>query len=406
MKITVGVFFGGCSVEHEVSVISGLQAFAALDREKYLPVPVYQAKDGSFYTGEALGNIESYRNTSALLKKATQVQLVREKGKVWLKKLSGFNKNLCALDVALPVYHGTGGEDGCFQGMLEQLKLPYAGCSVTASALGMDKYLMKGAFALAGVPCLDSLKISRSRYFSDPDGVCSRVEGRFGLPVIVKPCNLGSSVGIGKAKSIDSLKEKLEDAFLYTDNVLCEKCIENLTEINCSVLGDSDEMVASVCEQPLGAGEILSYADKYQKGGGSKGTKGAKTASAKGAESGMASLSRLVPAPLDEDMTKKVQETAKAAFEAIGGEGIARIDLMIDGDSGELYVNEINTLPGSLSFYLWEAAGVSFSEVLDRLISLAFKRQRRRDALTVSFDSNLLQTAAIGGTKGAKGAKS
>ena len=406
MKITVGVFFGGCSVEHEVSVISGLQAFAALDREKYLPVPVYQAKDGSFYTGEALGNIESYRDTSDLLKKATQVQLVREKGKVWLKKLSGLSKNLCALDVALPVYHGTGGEDGCFQGMLEQLKLPYAGCSVTASALGMDKYLMKGAFALAGVPCLDSLKISRSRYFSDPDGVCSRVEGRFGLPVIVKPCNLGSSVGIGKAKSIDSLKEKLEDAFLYTDNVLCEKCIENLAEINCSVIGDSDEMVASVCEQPLGAGEILSYADKYQKGGGSKGTKGAKTASAKGAESGMASLSRLVPAPLSEDMTKKVQETAKAAFEAIGGEGIARIDLMIDGDSGELYVNEINTLPGSLSFYLWEAAGVSFSEVLDRLISLAFKRQRRRDALTVSFDSNLLQTAAIGGTKGAKGAKS
>ena len=262
MKITVGVFFGGCSVEHEVSVISGLQAFAALSREKYLPIPVYQAKDGCFYTGEALGNIESYRDINALLKCATQVHLVREKDKVWLKKLSGFNRNLCALDVALPVFHGTGGEDGCFQGMLEQLRLPYAGCSVTASALGMDKYLMKGAFALAGVPCLDSVRISRFGYFGDPEAVCKQIEGRFGFPVIVKPCNLGSSVGIGKAKDMDSLKEKLEDAFLYTDSVLCEKCIENLTEINCSVIGDSDELLSSVCEQPLGAGEILSYADK------------------------------------------------------------------------------------------------------------------------------------------------
>ena len=406
MKITVGVFFGGCSVEHEVSVISGLQAYAALDREKYPPVAVYQAKDGSFYVGDKLGDIESYRNIDALIKSAVRVHPVREKGKVWLKKPGAFSKNLYALDVALPVFHGTYGEDGCFQGMLEQLKLPYAGCGVAASALGMDKYLMKAAFALAGVPCLSAVRISRHEYFSSPENAAARIESALGYPVIVKPCNLGSSVGIGKAKDSDGLRDRLEDAFNYTDAVLCERCIGALTEINCSVIGDGEELLASVCEQPLGAGEFLSYADKYQQGGGTKGVKGAKSSpSGTKSGSGMASLSRLVPAPLDEAMTKKVQETAKSAFAAIGGEGIARVDLMIDGDSGELFVNEINTLPGSLSFYLWEASGMSFSALLDRLIALAFKRQRRKNALTQSFDSNLLQTASIG-AKGAKGAKS
>lgn len=403
MKITVGVFFGGCSVEHEVSVISGLQAFAALDRDKYLPVPVYQAKDGSFYTGEALGNIESYRDIKSMLKTAVCVRLVRENGKVWLKKVSALGKKLCSLDVALPVFHGTYGEDGCFQGMLEQLRLPYAGCGVAASALGMDKYLLKGAFALAGVPCLEGVRVSRHGYYLDPDSEKARVESRLGYPVIVKPCNLGSSVGIGKAKNAQDLALRLEEAFAYTDAVLCERCIEKLTEINCSVIGDSEELVASVCEQPLGGEDFLSYADKYQRGGGSK---GAKSGGAKSGSSGMASLSRLVPAPLSDEMTKQVQDTAKAAFAAIGGEGIARVDLMIDGETQELYVNEINTLPGSMSFYLWEAGSLSFPQLLDRLISLAFKRQRRREALTLSFDSNLLQTVGAVGAKGAKGSKS
>lgn len=403
MKITVGVFFGGCSVEHEVSVISGLQAFAAIDREKYMPVPVYQAKDGCFYTGTELSEIAAYRDINALLKKADRVQLVREDNKVWLKKVSAFGKKLFSLDVAMPVFHGTYGEDGCFQGMMEQLKLPYVGCSVLASALGMDKYMMKAAFMQAGVACLEGVKITKHQYFSSPEEQAERVEQAFSYPVIVKPCNLGSSVGIGKAKDRDSLRLKLEEAFMYTDNVLCERCIEQLQEINCSVIGDSEQALASVCEQPLGGEDFLSYADKYQSQKGS--AKGAKSGGSKSGDSGMASLSRLVPAPIGDELTQKVQKTAVDAFLAIGGEGIARIDLMIDKQTNNLFVNEINTLPGSLSFYLWEASGVSFTELLSRLISLAFKRQRRREALTLSFDSNLLQTAGATGTKGAKGTK-
>jgi len=401
MKITVGVFFGGKSVEHEVSVISGLQALAALNREKYEPVAVYQGKDGAFYVGAGLDNIESYRNLSALVKGATQVDLIREGNKVWLKKRGALGKKLCALDVAMPVFHGAFGEDGCFQGLMEQLALPYTGCSVSASAVGMDKYLMKAAFKMAGVPCLECVKISRNEYYNDPDGAAMLAASKIGYPMIVKPYNLGSSVGIGKAKDESTLQSAFEEAFTYTDGVLCERCIENLREINCSVLGDSSEAQASVCEQPCSGGEFLSYADKYQSGAkSSKG--GAKSAGAK--SGGMASLSRLVPAPISEEMTKKAQETAVQAFNALGCRGVCRIDLMIDENSGELFVNEINTIPGSLSFYLWEQAGMSFPALLDRLISLAFKREREKAALVSSFDTNLLQSASIGGAKGSKGA--
>ena len=398
MKITVGVFFGGCSVEHEVSVISGLQAFAALDRNKYEPIPVYQSKDGLFYTGEKLGNIDTFRNLKKAVSGADCVDLVREGGKVWLKKRGAFGKKLFALDVALPVYHGTGGEDGSFQGLMEQLKLPYTGCGVGASALGMDKYLCKGAFRLAGVPCLDCVKITRAEYYSDPDTAVKKIEEKIGYPMIVKPYNLGSSVGIGKANDEQSLRSSLEDALTYTDGAICERCITNLREVNCSVIGDSDELISSVCEEPHGGKDFLSYADKYQRGGGTKGSKGG----SKGSQ-GMQSLARIVPAPISEDMTKKVQECAKQAFLAIGGEGISRIDLMIDEDSGELFVNEINTIPGSLSFYLWEHCGISFTQLLDKLISLAFKRSRNRADLLSSFDTNLLETASFGGSKGAKG---
>lgn len=400
MKITVGVFFGGCSVEHEVSVISGLQAFAALDRNKYNPVPVYQAKDGLFYTGENLGNIETFRNLKKAVSSAHCVDLVSEGGKVWLKKRGAFGKKLCALDVAMPVYHGTGGEDGSFQGLMEQLKLPYTGCGVGASALGMDKYLCKGAFRLAGVPCLDCVKITRAEYYSDPELAVKKAEEKIGYPMIIKPYNLGSSVGIGKAQDEVSLRAALEDALTYTDGALCERCITNLREINCSVIGDSDETFASVCEEPHGGKDFLSYADKYQRGGGSKGAKGG----SKGSQ-GMQSLARVVPAPISEEMTKKVQQTATEAFLAIGGEGISRIDLMIDEDSGELFVNEINTIPGSLSFYLWEHCDLSFTQLLDKLIALAFKRQRNRQGLLSSFETNLLETASFGGSKGAKGGK-
>ena len=396
MKINVAVFFGGKSVEHEVSVISGLQAFSALDREKYLPIPVYQSKDGAFYTGKELSEIKNYRDTKALLKKAARVDIEERGGSFYLRKRGAFPKDLYKIDVAFPVFHGAGGEDGAFQGLMEQIGLPYVGCGVCASAVGMDKYLMKAAFRFAGVPCLPCERITRSDYYKGLDECINRAEESIGYPMIVKPYNLGSSVGIGKAFDRDSLKAALENVFLYTTAALCEHCIEELREINCSVLGDGESALPSVCEEPCGAKDFLSYEDKYK--GGAKGKGGAKSSGG-----GMSSLSRLVPAPLSPEMTEKAQKTAVAAFSALGCEGVSRVDLMIDKKTGELFVNEINTIPGSLSFYLWKECGVSFTELCDRLIGLAFKRAEKKSELLSSFDTDLLSTADLGTTKGAKG---
>lgn len=399
MKTKVAVLFGGRSVEHEVSVISGIQALCALDREKYDPIPLYIGKDNAFYTGPHMGDIESYKDLPACIAKATRVLLVPSSGGVDLVRfpMKKFGSNLVdTFQVALPVVHGTNVEDGTLMGYLEMLNVPYAACDVTSSALGMDKYQMKAALRQVGLPVLDSLQIGGREYAENGGAVIARIEEKVGYPVIVKPVNLGSSVGISKAGNRTALETALDTAFGFSPRVLVEKAVQHLREINCAVLGDAEEAQASVCEEPLNATDILSYQDKYMSGG-----KSAKS----GAKGGMSSLARRCPADIPEELTHRVQELAVATFRALGCLGVSRIDFLNDKETGELWVNEINTIPGSLAFYLWEAAGMPFAELLDRMIALAFKRQRQREALTFSYDVNLLAGVSLGGAKGAKGSK-
>ncbi|MGI6265184.1 MAG: D-alanine--D-alanine ligase family protein [Acutalibacteraceae bacterium] len=394
MKTKVGVMFGGRSVEHEVSIISGLQAFAALDRDKYDPVPIYITKDNRFFTGASMGNIETFK-TADPLAEATRVLPVSADGGVELIRYPGkrFGSNLVErIDVVVPVVHGTNVEDGTLMGMLEMLGVPYAGCDLTSSALGMDKFHMKSVLRQAGLPVLPALAFSGKEYALDPDGALQKIEGEIGYPVIVKPVNLGSSVGISKAGDRDALQTALDTAFGYASRVLVEKAVAHLREINCAVLGDADEAIASVCEEPIGSDEILSYKDKYMSGGKSADKTG----------EGMSSLKRRCPADIPDELRDTVQDLAVRTFRALGCAGVSRIDFLNDRESGELYVNEINTIPGSLSFYLWEAAGLPFDQLMDRLVELAFKRQRQRDALTFSYDVNLLDSVSLGGAKGAK----
>ncbi len=391
MKTKVAVLFGGRSVEHEVSVISGLQAFAALNREKYDAIPVYITKNNEFYTGEGIGEIASYENIDACLRAATRVLPVPANGCVELLRypLKKFGNNVVAsFDVALPVVHGTNVEDGTLMGMLEMLGVPYAACDVTSSAVGMDKYLMKAALRQAGVPVLDAVTYTGKQYALDSAAVTADVESKLAYPVIVKPVNLGSSVGISKAKNHDELLAALDTAFGFAPRVLVEHAVPHLREINCAVLGDADEAIASVCEEPVSSGDILDFSEKYL----SDGTK----------SSGMTSLKRRCPAELPDGMTEEVQRLAVKTFQALGCSGVSRIDFLNDAESGELWVNEINTIPGSLAFYLWEAAGIPFDQLLDRMIELAFKRQRERSALTFSYDTNLLSLRCAKGAKGAK----
>lgn len=390
-KIRVGVFFGGRSVEHEVSVISGLQAFYALDREKYEPIPVYIAKNGDLYTAGDIGEIEAYKDIKKLVASATRVNLINENGSFYLVRYpeKAFSKNIISeLDVALPVVHGTNVEDGTLQGYLHFIGIPYAGCDVCSSALGMDKAASKFVLKENGIPVLDCVCINSKEYYSDSEKYLASIEEKITYPMIVKPVNLGSSVGVSKAKDRESLITSVEEAFSFASVVLIEKAVENLKEINCAVLGDRYEAIASVCEEPVNTDDILSYKDKYVSGGRKSGTKvsdgGTKSSS------GMANLKRKIPAEISTDIEQKVKEYSVAAFQALGCSGVTRIDYLYNTVTGELYLNELNTIPGSLSFYLWEASGMTFTALLDELIKLAFKRHREEDGLNFSFDSNIL----------------
>ncbi|MGN0171701.1 MAG: D-alanine--D-alanine ligase family protein [Acutalibacteraceae bacterium] len=399
MKTKVAVLFGGRSVEHEVSIISGLQAYAALDRNKYEPLVLYIAKDGGFYTGAGMDTVEFYRDLPSSLQKAVRVLPVASEKGVDLVRypMKKFGNNVVdSFEVALPVVHGTNVEDGTLMGYLEMLGVPYASCDVTSSALGMDKYMMKAALRQAGLPVLDSIELNAKAYADDPEAVMDAVEAASAYPVIVKPVNLGSSVGISKADDRRKLRASLELAFDFSAAVLVEKAVQPLREINCAVLGDREDAIASVCEEPFGNDEILSFGDKYLNGG-----KGAAKTGANGAKSGgMSSLKRQCPANIPDEMTKRVQELAVKAFCTLGCMGVSRVDFLMNADTKELWINEINTIPGSLAFYLWEATGISFSELLDRMIALAFKRQRAREALTFTYESNILAGVSLGGAKG------
>lgn len=392
MKTRVAMMFGGKSVEHEVSVISGIQAYMSMDTDKYDVIPVYMTKNNEMYIGDSIGDIESYKNIDELLKKSQRVIMINEDGKVKLVQypVKKLGKNVeVEIDVAFPVVHGTNVEDGGFQGYLKTMGIPFVGCDVTASAIGMDKYITKLVLKESNVPVLDARLYTLSDY-ADMEGMMNDIENVFGYPVIVKPVNLGSSVGISVAKSRVELANSVDDAFRYATKVLVEHAITNLREINCSVLGDENDAIASECEEPLHTKDILSYEDKYvsnAKGSGSK---------------GMASVSRKIPAELTPEKREEVRELAVKSFKALGCNGVSRIDFMIDADTDKLYFNEINTIPGSLAFYLWEPVGVPYKELLDRMIQLALKRERTEESLTFTFDTNILNQASFGGSKGSK----
>ncbi len=397
MKISLAVFFGCRSVEHEVSIISAVQAMASMDREKYDIHPVYVTKDGEMVTGEDLFDIEKYKDIPALLTRCVRVNLYRKNGKVVManEKKGAFGKvKETVIDVAFPIVHGTNCEDGTMQGLFEFLNLPYVGCDIISSAVGMDKAVFKDVLKRFSLPVLDCITFYAREYAEDKDKIADRIIEKIGLPAIVKPVNLGSSVGISKAVDRDTLIDSIDLAVSFADKVLVEKAVTSLREINCSVLGDSDECIASVCEEPFMTDEILSYEDKYTSGG--KKTGGSK---------GMASLSRKVPADLDEKRTEEIRSLACKIFKALGCCGVVRIDFMIDTSTDTVYANEINTIPGSLSFYLWEPAGVPYKELLDRMISLAFRRQRKKEDITFTIDTNILAGVKLGGTKGSKGSK-
>lgn len=381
MKITVGVFMGGKSVEHEVSIISALQVIHAIDSTKYEVVPIYISKDNKFYCSDKLKEIAIFKDIENLKNVCDEVYFTSENHQMVVNKLKGtFKKVLAKIDVVFPVVHGLNVEDGTLQGFLEMYNIPYVGCDVSASSAGMNKIFFKKIMKESGVPVIDYAEIYKSDYDMDKEEVKESIIKKLGLPIILKPADLGSSVGIKVVKNEEEFNEAVEFVFEFTDKILVEKCITNLREINSSILGNYEECEVSLLEEPIKQDEILSYEDKYMSEAGNKGSK----------SSGMSSLSRKLPAELDKDMEEYILNMSKKVFKVLNCEGIARIDYIIDCDENKVYVNEINTIPGSVAFYLWEPKGIDFSTLCDKAIKIAIKRQTRREKIIYSNDVNLL----------------
>ena len=395
-KIQLGVMFGSRSCEHEVSIISAVQLMRAADRQTYDVIPIYISKKGEWFTGDPLFDIAAYtpfdenrkgiRRIHLDLTAGSRALIAHEQSKGLFAKEQ--QVIVARLDCVIPVFHGLHGEDGSVQGLLELCNIPYASSGIGASAIGMDKVYMKLFFQGCGFPVLPGRWFLRANWENDPEGVMDDVEKNLPYPVFVKPASLGSSIGVTRAKDRASLKEALELAFEFDRKTLVEKGLCEPLELNCSVLGYDGDAKASEIEMPISGGDLLSFIDKYGSGGNS--TKG------------MASLKRVLPAPIEPELKERIQTLSVDIFKAMDCKGVVRIDYMFDNASQELYITEINTIPGSLAFYLWDACGLPYARLIDRMVECAMKAEQDKEENNYAYTSDILRNLSLGGKTGMK----
>ena len=391
MKIKLGVIFGGVSVEHEVSIITAVQAMNNIDTVKYEIIPIYITKDGVWYSGAMLKDIKIYNDMDLLKRYAKEVVLYKKDNQFILQSKGFFKKEVSDLDICLPIMHGTNGEDGSLQGYLETVGIPYCESDHYASVVGQDKIFMKQIWKDSGVPVVKFDWFYDIDYETNPDKIIERLE-KLGYPMIVKPARLGSSVGISVAHDNQGLRDAISDAINYDSKILVEEMVQNLTEVNISVLGNYRKQKLSVIEEVGSDSDFLTYEDKYV--GGSK-----------GASKGIVNTKRIIPARISDDLTDKVRDIAKKAFKALGSSGVVRIDFLIDKENNKVYANEINSIPGSLSFYLWDKTDKEYQDLLDEVLTIAIRDYKDKVNKTRSFDTNILKSFSGNGVKGVKGVK-
>lgn len=379
MKLNIAVAFGGKSVEHEISVLSAIQVMSAIS-DDYEIFPLYIAKDGRMFCEEELKSLDTFSNIEQFTLQHQPVTLVRRDANVYLVPArKHFFEKERRVDLVIPVLHGTNGEDGSFQGYLQTLGIPYTGCSVLAGAIGQDKVIMKQILQDSGLRVVPWFYWSRKEKMEED---FFKKAQRLGYPLVVKPANLGSSIGIKVVNNDSELHVAMMDAYEYDHKVLIEKKIEPLREINISLLGDEEHCICSMLEEVLKQDDILSFENKYI---------------GKHANKGMINTSRKLPADLSEEQIEEIQRMAKETFYALNASGVVRIDFLMQKDSEVVYINEINSIPGSLSYYLWKKDQMNFTTLIEELIQLAFKRKRNEDKKVYSFSSNILKEWKHGG---------
>jgi D-alanine-D-alanine ligase len=389
----VGVCFGGPSVEHDVSIISAEQLMAALG-ERHEAVPIYLARDGRFWSGDELRTVDAFASDPPSGAVPCELRLGGAEGSGFVlpsgSRLRG--DQMLGLDAVICAIHGTGGEDGALLGALEHTEIPYVGGGVGPSAAAMNKATGKAVFRAADIEVNPDLVIHRGEYGRDAAGVAARVEAEIGLPCFVKPVSLGSSIGVSRCADAAELEEAFELGLELDAAVLVEPALDTAIEINCAVLGRSEgELTASACEQPVKQeNSLLGFEEKYMSGGKGKGAGGGVGSK----DAGMAAQDRIIPAPIPDQLTAQIQETARAAHRALGFAGVVRYDFLVVDPEGDARVvlNEANTVPGSFSFYLFEPIGIDFPALADTLIEIALAEGAERRATTRTFDSVLLET--------------
>ncbi len=381
------VVYGGVSPEHEVAVITALQVMNALKASGHSVMPVYISKEGNWFLGkDDYLKPDTYKDLVKTERLGKRVIFSPDRNFGLLSKgFLGFFPHELQPEVIFPVVHGKNGEDGTLQGLFELANIPYVGCGVTASGVKIDKYVAKKVAESLGIKVIKDVLVSKGEPFGNTQGL------RF--PVFVKPIGLGSSIGLSKVDKKADLADAIEVAFCYDNRVMIEEAIDDPCEVNIAIIGN-DPYELSVTEQPVASGEVLSFDDKYS--------------TEAGKSRGMASAKRYIPAKVEQKIIKEVEENAVKFFHCIGGRGIARVDFLVD-KKGTVYFNEINTMPGSLAFYLWEKtclpagkANLPFPKLVSRLVDLSISDWEMKQELIRSFETNILSSFATGGVKGGR----
>lgn len=385
--MNIGVFFGSGSTEHDISIITGQLIVGSLKGLGYKVIPVYLTKHGKWMLGEDLGNLKLFTSPDKKVEEAKEyseyyLDMQESIGKLVFKK-KGFLGKSITIDMAFPAFHGTYGEDGTFQGMMEMLGVPYVGCNVPASAVAMDKALTKIVMKDANVPTTKFVHFTKTEWAEDSQSVNQKITQSLKSPWFVKPVHLGSSIGIGKAKDEKELIQKIEVALHYDNKVIVEEAVENLMDVTCCLIGN-ETPTPSLLQESIFKDDLLNFEDKYLNGGG--------------AQLGKGENSFVIPARLDEATTKAIQDCAVKVYKAVGMTGIGRVDFLFNKQTKEFFANEINPLPGTIYHHLWKASGVELDELLKRLIKYAQEVYDKKREVTLTFESSVL--TQLNGVKG------
>jgi D-alanine-D-alanine ligase len=376
---TIGVFFGSRSPEHDISILTAMLVISNLKAINYDVVPIYITRDGQWLTRKDFDNIGVFENKDNLNSSSCTtliLDLSKSNGRMVLKENKTFGKEII-IDIAFPCFHGLNGEDGTIQGWFEMLQIPYIGCDVASSAVSMNKVLTKRMMVSSGIPTPKFVEFSKFNYENYREQALKEIKESLKLPVFVKPPHLGSSIGISKVDSWDDLESKIDLALYYDDQVLIEEGVADMMDVTCCVIGNHDT-TASQLQASSYSKDFFSYEDKYLNNGG--------------AQTGEDKQSIIIPAPISDKLTSYITQTAKEVFRVLGCSGIARVDFLINQTTGQFYVNEVNTMPGTIYSHLWKESGIPTKELIVKLIGYALDRHQSKQDINTVFTSGIISS--------------